>query len=370
MSCPLFPRLNFVISGQSTLSVFGTRRRRRRFVLLVCLVSLFPGCKSKSEPPPPVIITLLDPGWLERGFREWRAHEMEQFKQETGISVKLLPAPETAVDQLVLLQKLLNNREDAPDVFANDVIWPATIAQYALPLDSSMLEEASGAFPVIVANNTVDGNLVAMPYHIDAGLLFYRTDLLRKYGYKAPPQTWTELEAMAARIQKGERAEGKKDFWGFVWQGAASEGLTCNALEWQLGEGAGNFVDKDRKIPVNNPRAVRSWQRAAHWVGTISPPGVIAYREWDALNVWRAGNAAFMRNWPTSYLVSEREGSTIIGNFAAAPLPSGSAERAEVMGGANLSVFRNSKHQKEALALVRFLCRRRRSSSGFPTSGS
>jgi len=334
------------------------RRWGRSLVCAICLIFVIQGCKPSPEESTSVTITLLDPGWLERGFRDWRAHEMEQFKRETGISVKLLPTPETAIDQLTLLRKLLSSPQEAPDVFANDVIWPALIAQFALPLDSTVTNDASGGFPYILANNTVDGNVVAMPYHIDAGLLFYRTDLLKKYGYGAPPATWTELESMAARIQKGERASGNKDFWGFVWQGSASEGLTCNALEWQLAEGAGHIVEPDHTISVDNPRAFRTWERAAHWVGTISPPGVIAYREWDALNIWRAGNAAFMRNWPTSYLISRGEGSAITDRFGATLLPAGSAARPGVMGGANLSVFRNTKHPKEALALVRFLCRR------------
>jgi trehalose/maltose transport system substrate-binding protein len=65
-----------------------------------------------------------------------------------------------------------------------------------------------------------------MPYCADVRLLFYRTDLLRQYGYREPPRSWDELEIMAARIQAGERAKGKKQFWGFVWQGAADEVLT------------------------------------------------------------------------------------------------------------------------------------------------
>ena len=324
----------------------------------VCVVSGFQGCKSSQEESASVPITLLDPGWLDHGFVDWRNHEMEQFKRETGISVKLLPAPETAIDQLVLLRKLLSSSSDAPDVFANDVIWPAMIAPYALPLDSSLAHAASDAFPYLLSNNTVDGHLVAMPYHIDSGLLFFRTDLLKKYGYRAPPATWTELETMAAHIQKGERAQGSKDFWGFVWQGSASEGLTCNALEWQLAEGGGGIIEKDRTVGVNNPKAVGAWKRAARWVGTISPPGVIAYREWDALNIWRTGNAAFMRNWPTTFLTSRGEGSTVGDRFSATLLPAGSAGMTGIMGGANLSVFRNTRHPKEAVALVRFLCRR------------
>ena len=82
--------------------------------------------------------------------------------------------------------------------------------------------------------------------------------------YDHPPRTWDELERMAKRIQAGERAEGKKDFWGFVWQGVAAEALTCNALEWQASEGGDRIIESDRTISVNNPATIRSWQRAKH----------------------------------------------------------------------------------------------------------
>lgn len=321
-------------------------------------MALFPflaSCRDTSQQPGSVTVTLLDPGWLDKEFVSWRKHEEEAFTRETGILVKDLPAPETAVDQLVLWRKLLENPSDAPDVFAIDVIWPSLMADYSLSLNP-YLTDTAGDFPMLTANDTLNGQLVAMPYHADAGLLFYRTDLLREYGYKAPPSTWDELEKMAARIQKGERSKGNSDFWGFVWQGAASEALTCNALEWQVSEGGGRIIETDKTITVNNPETIRSWERAARWIGSISPPSVTAYREWDSLNIWRSGNAAFMRNWLTSFLTIENSG--IKGKFAATLLPTGRAGRAATLGGASLSIYRNTRYPKEAAALVRYLCRR------------
>ncbi len=86
--------------------------------------------------------------------------------------------------------------------------------------------------PQLLPDYTVEGRVVAVPYQVNIGSLEYRADLLREYGYDHPPKTWDELEGMAKRIQAGERGKGKKDFWGFVWQGAESEALTCNPLEW------------------------------------------------------------------------------------------------------------------------------------------
>jgi trehalose/maltose transport system substrate-binding protein len=163
---------------------------------------------------------------------------------------------------------------------------------------------------------------------------------------------------MAARIQAGERAKGKKEFWGYVWQGAADEGLTCDALEWQAAEGGGRIIEEDQTISVNNPRAIKAWQRAAHWVGTISPPGVVGYRQWDSLNVWMAGNAAFMRNWTSAYVESQAAASQIRNKFDVALLPGGESGSVGTLGGWGLAVSRSSSHPREALELVRYLTRR------------
>jgi len=109
---------------------------------------------------------------------------------------------------------------------------------------------------------------------------------------------------------------------------------------------------------VNNPQAIHAWQRAAHWVGSISPPGVVGYREWDSLNVWLAGDAAFMRHWPSAYLDSQVKGSQIGDKFDTALLPGGKSGRFGTLGGWGLAVSRFSAHPREALELVRYLTRR------------
>jgi trehalose/maltose transport system substrate-binding protein len=190
---------------------------------------------------------------------------------------------------------------------------------------------------------------------MNEGLLFYRVDLLTKYGYGAPPKTWEELEAMAKRIQTGERAKGNKDFWGFVWEGAPSEALTSNALEWQVSEGGGTILDESGTVTVNNPQAIRSWSLAARWVGSISPPGVTEYKEWDAFNMWQAGKAAFMRNWTNAYVAARAENSPTRGHFDVAPLPRGHVGFAATLGGNGYGVSRYSRHPREAAMLVRFL---------------
>jgi trehalose/maltose transport system substrate-binding protein len=208
---------------------------------------------------------------------------------------------------------------------------------------------------------------VAVPYQIHSGVLEYRADLLDEYGYDHPPRTWDELERMASRIQAGERAKGKKDFWGYVWPGAAAESLTCNALEWQVGEGGGRIIETDGTVSVNNPSAIRSWQRARRWIGSISPPSTVEYREVDATNVFDSGRAVFARDWGGALGGSSTSREQLrlrhwghrlpAGKVGYTTLPSGSTASATTLGGLGLAVSRYSLHPREDAALIRFLLR-------------
>lgn len=327
---------------------------------MVALSLLLVHCTSVHAP---VTLTFVDQEWGPPTFNEERELELRQFTHETGIQVKLLPSPESTREQLALWRDLLRPGVSGPDVYTIDVIWPGILNEDFIDLKPYFASEISKDFPAITASYTVDHKLVAVPYNANLGLLYYRTDLLREYGYRNPPGTWDELESMAARIQAGERAKvrkAKNQFWGFVWQGAATEALTCNALEWQAAEGGGQVIEKDKTISVNNPDAIRAWQRAARWIGSISPPSVVGYKEWDSLNVWLAGDAAFMRNWTLglSYAETQEAGSPIRNKFDVSLLPAGKAGRVSTFGGTGLAISRFSTHPRESVQLVRYLVSR------------
>ncbi len=304
--------------------------------ILIIIIVLFtgPGCRRSGRDASEITLTLIDQSWADKGTQRRLNEELDSFTKQTGVRVQVLPSPEGAVEQLAAWRKLLESGAEVRDVYAIDVIWPGILANNLLDLKAYVsAEEIAAYFPKLIASYTVNGKLVALPYNMSMGMLFYRNDLLRKYGYDTPPKTWDELKVMARRIQAGERAKGNKDFWGFVWEGAPSEALTCNALEWQVSDGGGTILDEDGRVTVNNPQAIHAWSRAARWVGTISPPGVIAYKEWDAFNIWQAGNAAFMRNWTSSYVAARAQDSPTRDRFDVAPLPRGSAGVGATLGG-------------------------------------
>jgi trehalose/maltose transport system substrate-binding protein len=322
------------------------------------LLSLGVGCSRQSSHEP-VTVTFLDIEYDTPDRLPGLAQDLQAFTQETGIRVRRLPRPEGSLNQLVMWRELLQKRGATPDVYGIDVIWSGIFNQYLMDLKPYFATELSSQYPVVVASYTVGDKLVAMPRHAYVGVLIYRADLLRQYGYREPPKTWDELEGMAARIQAGERARGQKDFWGFVWQGGLNEDLTCAGLEWQMSEGGGRIIEDNRTISVNNPRTIRAWQRATRWVGSISPPGVVAYEKWDSDNVWNSGKAAFYRGWTSDYsLIVFQTPPANATQYGVTSLPGGGAGRADTLGGNGLAVSRTSAHPNESIELIRFLLRR------------
>ena len=327
-------------------------------MLGILLLSLCLACSRQSSHEP-VTLTFLDVEWEAPDQLPELAQDLQDFTKETGIQVKRLPGPDSPLGRLALWRELLQKGSGAPDVCSIDVIWSGLLNQYLIDLKPYLGTELSSQYPVVTASYTVGDKLVAIPHHDYVGVLLYRTDLLQRYGYHEPPKTWDELEVMATRIQAGERAKGEKDFWGYVWQGAAVEDLTCGGLEWQMSEGGGRIIEDDRTISVNNQRAIRAWQRAARWVGSISPPGVVAYGKWDAENVWVSGKTAFLRGWASNFsLIAWHTPPRNATHYGVTSVPGGRAGRVGTLGGNGLAISRASAHPREAIELVRFLRRK------------
>ncbi len=278
------------------------------------------------------------------------------WEAATGHTVTMVPMPASTTDQFGQYRLWLAAGTTDVDVYATDVIWAPQLADHLLDLTELAKDLAPQHFPSIIESQTVNGKLVALPFFTDAPALYYRKDLLEKYGV-AVPKTWAELTVAAQTIQDGERAAGMADFHGFVWQGNAYEGLTCDALEWVKSFGGGQIVEPDGAISINNPKAIAALEQAKAWVGTISPEGVLAYQEEEARGVWQTGNAAFMRNWPYAYGLGNGDDSAVKGLFDVTTLPTGgdNPTSAATLGGWNVAVSKYSTHQEAAISLVLYL---------------
>ncbi|MBF6594994.1 MAG: ABC transporter substrate-binding protein [Thermaceae bacterium] len=282
--------------------------------------------------------------------------ETEAWAKKTGNTVKVLETPQLTNNRLALYQQNLSAGNSDIDIYQIDVIHPGILGSFFIDLRPLIpAADISVQNQGIIANNTYDGKLIAMPWFTDGGVLYYRTDLLKKYGFKEPPTTWAQMFLMAKVIQAGER-KANPNFYGFVYQGNAYEGLTCDALEWIASYGGGTIVDDKGNVTINNPKAIEALNFIAQNSKQVSPPGVTTYDEEAARGVFQSGNAAFMRNWPYAYSLGESAGSAVKGKLAVAPLPHGpGGQSVGTLGGWQLAVSKFSKHQKEAADLVAYL---------------
>jgi len=321
-------------------------------LILVLLASLLMGAVALAQ----TTITVAA-GAVGQELELARAAADRYMAEHPDVTVNVLETPDLADSRLGVYLQLFEAQSPDVDVFQIDVIWPGDLAEHFVDLyDYGAAEVVDQHFPAIVENNTVDGKLVAIPWFTDAGLLYYRTDLLSEYGYDGPPTTWNELTEMAQTIQDGERQDGNPDFWGFVWQGNSYEGLTCDALEWVYSSNGGTIINTDGVITINNENAIAAIDQAASWVGTISPNGVTSFGEEEARNMWQAGNAAFMRNWPYAYSLGNAEDSVIAGMFDVSPLPGGEGgQPAATLGGWQLGVSAYSENPEVAADVALFM---------------
>lgn len=279
----------------------------------------------------------------------------EEWARKAGHTIKLYQAPASTSEALALLRQQFAAKSADIDVLMTDIVWIGTIKDHLVDLKPYSKGVEARHFPALVANNTADGKLVAMPWFASLGVLYYRKDLLAKHGQKVP-ESWSELASTARKVQDAERAAGKPDFHGYVFQAKAYEGLTCNALEWVSSHGGGAVVDAAGNITINNEKAARALDVAASWIGTIAPSGVLNYAEEDARGVFQKGEALFMRNWPYAWALTQAADSPVKGKVGIAALPAAEGGRkSATLGGWQLSVSRYSKHVDLAAELALYL---------------
>ena len=285
------------------------------------------------------------------------------FQDQANIRVDLVrQPPDTDMRRQGLLLSLQSSQPD-PDVFLMDVAWLAQFAAsgWLEPLDSQAKagKIRTDVFFQKVMNlaDHYDGRLIALPVYVDGGLLYYRRDLLEKYGFDEPPQTWLKLLEQSLAVQKQVRQKNP-DFYGFVWQGAQYEGLICNWLEFAGSNGGGIILDRN-KIGLNTPANVDATQFMADLIHTnkVSPPNTYTeMKEEQVRTFFQQGNALFERNWPYAWSLHQAHDSPVRGKVGIAPLPhfpDGSS--VSTLGGWHIGISKCSDAKEDAFKFVEFV---------------
>lgn len=124
-------------------------------------------------------------GSVGQDFEFCKKHTAE-WAQKTGNEVKLFTIPNSTTDILALFRQMFAAKSTDLDVINVDVVWPGVIKDHLLDLKPYSKGAEKAHFPAIVANNSSDGKLLAMPWFTDAGLMFYRKDLVEKIRCQSP----------------------------------------------------------------------------------------------------------------------------------------------------------------------------------------
>ncbi|MFJ5970003.1 ABC transporter substrate-binding protein [Streptomyces sp. NPDC093060] len=251
-------------------------------------------------------------------------------------------------------QQMIQNAEtksDAYTVLSVDVVWTSEFAahQWIDLLPEQRFPLARMLKPV-VETAKYRGGLYAVPASSDGGMLYYRTDLLKKAGISRPPTTWAQLTADCAKARKLPEA---KDMSCYAGQFQKYEGLTVNFSE-AVNSAGGAVTDANGKPDVDTPAAKKGLDFLVGSVkdGTI-PREAITYQEEDGRQAFQSGKLLFLRNWPYVYSLAGK--SEIAGKYAVAPLPGLNGPGSSSLGGHNMALSSYARNKATALDFIKFM---------------
>jgi multiple sugar transport system substrate-binding protein len=289
-----------------------------------------------------------DAAWVwDQAIRDFEA-------RHPGVKVVREVGPHSSTEFHDLVTQKLRNRDVEMDVFFMDVIWPAEFAAagWALPLDAFFpaVERQSFLEAPILANS-YDGRIYGVPVFVDAGMLYYRKDLLEKYDLR-PPRTWPDLVRQAKHVLAQER---DPYLTGYSAQFKQYEGLVCNMMEFIMSNGAALWNEDTLQSTLNEAKAKEAVRFVRDQIiSAISHRGVLAYQEPESLALFTQGRAIFHRNWPYAWAVAnDPRQSKVAGKVGMLPLPAFQGQKSvATLGGWQLGISRFSRNPELAWRFV------------------
>ncbi len=289
--------------------------------------------------------------WEEAIARFERAYPSIRVERE------IAPASSTAYHDL-LTQKL-KNQDPSMDVFLMDVIWPAEFAAagWALPIDkqfppSEQVKFLSGP----IQAGIYQGHIYGVPSRIDSGMLYYRIDLLKKYGF-SPPQTWEELVVQAKTIVEGEK-DSQPGLRGYSGQFKQYEGLVCDMLEFVESHNGTLISANGRRSTLASPQSIQAVTFVREQIiNQLATSAALTYQEPESLAIFVQGKAVFHRNWPYAWgIVDDPRYSRVMGNVGVGPLPHfPKGRKVSALGGWLYGISTFSLHPEGAWKFIQFM---------------
>ncbi|GAA0331255.1 ABC transporter substrate-binding protein [Actinoallomurus spadix] len=282
-------------------------------------------------------------GTLRKVVDDWNSSHPDK-------KVTLVDLPEAADAQRQQLVQNAQIKSTAFDVVTLDAVWTAEFAANRWVEPMSGLDTGGFLAPSL-RTGQYRGKLYAAPWLTGAGLLYYRTDLLKKAGIARPPKTWQELTDDCAKVRESA------DIGCYAGQYDKYEGLTVNVTE-AIGSAGGHVLDASGRPALNTPEALAGLRFLTDGLKNgLIPEAALTYQEENGRRAFEAGDLLFHRNWAYVYsLAGKTDGSSkVAGRFAVAPLPGRTGPGTSTLGGNNVAISAFSKHKRTALEFVRYV---------------
>ncbi|MFE9255271.1 ABC transporter substrate-binding protein [Streptomyces sp. NPDC006879] len=264
--------------------------------------------------------------------------------------VRLVELPDSADETRAQMITDLRSGQGRFDVLNIDVAWTSEFAAagWITPLERRRFE-LEAFLPPVVETATYRGGLYAVPYVTNAGMLFYRKDVLDAAG-ESPPRTWAELERQARTLAPAAGLAG------YAGQFLPYEGLTVNATEAIYSAGGSVLREESGRVAVDSAAARAGVDFLAGGVrrGWI-PREALSYTEEESRQAFQDGRLLFLRNWPYAWAGASSSASKVAGRFEAVPLPGATGAGTSVLGGSNLAVSSRARHPQTAADLIAYL---------------
>jgi trehalose/maltose transport system substrate-binding protein len=260
-------------------------------------------------------------------------------KEQSAVKVNLVELPESADEQRTQLVQRLRAKSSECDVIGMDTIWTAEFGAQGWLQDTSEVVNArkDEFIPSTLETATYEDKYLAVPFHSNAGFIYFRTDQVGK----EPPKTWEEIY---------EKAEQQN---GIVYQGARYEGLTVNFCELLYSGGGKVLSDDGKTVEVDSEAGRKALTFMVDGLNGAAPKATTTYMEQQSQRAFLTGKSTYMRNWPYVYALGKD--SPLANKFDITTFPSfGGAEGASVIGGINLGISSYAKNPEGAAAFIEY----------------
>jgi multiple sugar transport system substrate-binding protein len=263
-------------------------------------------------------------------------------KANPNIKVNVTSIPWTNFDQQV--QTMIQNKQ-YPDITEGDYFSNYAKDGLLYPA-SDVLSNPGNLLPAFKAQGTYSGTQYGMPFTTSSRTLFYNKKMFTQAGIAAAPQTWADVQADAAKIEKLGKV-------GFGLPLGAEE-AQAESLLWMLGDGGG--YQTGGKYTINSPANVTAFTFLKGLVAAgDTEPNPATVNRTDLWQEFAQGKVGMINGSPALIPIIQAGGVLQAADWTSVPIAGKTGPLTTTLGVCdNVAAFKPNGHQAQIKAFLDF----------------